>query len=313
MKFKDLLKVGVSTLALLAGVVSASEDAVVTGVIVDSAGAPVRGALVQVTNGSRSISRFTDAKGTYRISGLPETTLQVTASRLGFKSQTIDARTPTNGASNFRLEERFDRLQLSDAELLTHLPQNSEVEWLKARCITCHGLTDLERFRGVPEEAWLAMLKSMEFSYGTESLTADDDAYAVKLLMKYFGPDAPVPTAQTVRRTTLSDAALNATYYVIDLRRSGGRSYPHSIAADNQGAAWLSEAGPANRITKWTVSTGQLEEIPMKLPDSAPHTPKIDLKGRVWTALQRAGQQSVIDPKTHKIDYIPLDMKLPTR
>jgi streptogramin lyase len=281
---------------------------VVSGVVKDPSGKPIRGALVTVADGPRSIARFTDASGAYRIADAPRKALSVTASGYGFAPMSKTLTAGQAGTVDFQLPEQFNPQELTTSEILTTLPQNRETEWLKVRCISCHGLSQVARLRGATEPTWIATFKTMQLQYGREELKPEDYEYTAKAVAKYFGPNGPQPTAQSVRRAPLSDEALKATFYMIDLPPSMGRALAHSIVADNQGGAWVALAGKqANAMARWDLAKGVVETVPLKEPEMMPHTPTIDHEGRVWTGLIRAKTLSVIDPKTHKIDYVPLD------
>ena len=59
--------------ALCVTISPAASDATIKGVVTDGAGKPVRGATVKATLGIKSISRFTQADGRYRMSVAPGT------------------------------------------------------------------------------------------------------------------------------------------------------------------------------------------------------------------------------------------------
>jgi streptogramin lyase len=278
---------------------------VITGVVTDQQNAPVRAAMVVVRQGIRYVARLTDATGRYRIANLPPEPLHITVSGQGFAYELRELKPRATVTANFRLTTALDRMQLTGAEILSTLPRNDETRFLKARCIQCHGMTQLEHLRGAYRDAWLQTLATMELNYGRADITGPSLAYAADVATKYFGPDAPLLTESSIRRTPVSDAALNATFYMIDLVPTGKRALAHSIVADNDDGAWVSEAGN-NRLTHWNLRTGELRSIDLERPNSVPHTPTIDRQGRIWTALIGTRQMSVIDPKTGQVQYFPL-------
>src|SRR6266699_4470400 len=101
--------------ACLATTLSAA-DAVSHGVVTDSAGKPVRGAIVKATAGNLSVSAYSQKDGRYEITG-PAGSIDVSADAYGFgpKRQTIDA--PQTAEVNFSLTPRIDVTRLSGAEL----------------------------------------------------------------------------------------------------------------------------------------------------------------------------------------------------
>ncbi len=280
---------------------------IVAGVVRDASGAPIRGALVTVADGPQSIARFTDASGAYRIPDAPRKALRVSASGYGLAPMSKTLTASQAEAVDFQLTAQFNPQELTTSEILTTLPQNDETRWLKVRCISCHGLTQPGHLRGAAEPLWMETFKSMQEVYAREEIKPEDYAYTAKIVAKYFGPNAPEPTAQSVRRAPLSDEALKATFYMIDLPAPKGRVLPHSIVADNKGGAWVAlSSRVANSIARWDLASGKIESSALNIPGAAPHTPTIDNKGRVWTGLLLAKQLTVIDPKTKSIDYVPL-------
>jgi len=285
----------------------AADGVTVSGFVRDAAGAPVRGALIIVADGPRSVARFSGATGVYRIPGVPRKAVQITVSGWGYDAQIRQLKPDKDIAADFQLTPLLDAQTLTSAEILTVIPANKETQWLQVRCINCHGFTQLGHLRGATHDQWLSVFKIMQLNYGREELMPADWPYAAQLTTKYFGPDAGQPTAQTVRRVPVSDAALKATFYMIDLPATG-RVLPHSITADNKGGAWVAEYGKyGNSIVRWDLASGALEPIAMKMPDAGAHTPTIDHKGRIWTALITAKQLTVIDPLTRTIEYMPLE------
>jgi streptogramin lyase len=282
---------------------------VVSGRVTDAAGAPVRAALVTVIYGTRSIARFADASGAYRITDVPRAEqLKVRATRSGFADQEQTLTPSGDVKADFRLQEQFDHMQLTSAEVMSLLPQNSDVAYIKTHCISCHGLTQPEHLRGVGDpRAWNAVFHGMMLRYDVPQLTEQDMAYAATILPKYFGPDAPAPSAQTVQRAPISDAALNATFHMIELKAGTmqRRAYPHSVVADNKGGAWVVESGN-NRVTHWDLATGTLKSVELE-PNAIPHTPTLDHKGRVWTTAVALSKMAVIDPNTYKVSYVALN------
>jgi virginiamycin B lyase len=279
----------------------------VSGRVTDASGAPLRAALVEVRYGTQSIARFADASGAYRITGLPRAELRISASRNGYTQAEKTVTPAADIAADFQLKQQFDHLQLTSAEVMSLLPQNSEVLYLKTRCIACHGMTQLEHLRGVGAfEAWHGVMAAMQLAYDVPQMTDRDVEYAARLAMKYFGPDVAAPTEKTVQRTPISDAALNATFRMIELQPGRGkRALPHSVVADNKGGAWAVESGN-DRLTHWDLASGTLKSVPAKQATPVLHTPTLDHQGRVWATAVFAKAMMVVDTKTFAASYVPL-------
>src|SRR5260370_35969271 len=91
-------------------------DAVIHGVVTDSAGKPVRGAIVKAAAGNLSVSAYSQNDGRYEIT-VPAGSVDVSADAFGFgpKRQPIDASKPLE--VNFILSPRLQVTRLNAAEL----------------------------------------------------------------------------------------------------------------------------------------------------------------------------------------------------
>src|SRR6266853_7056805 len=195
-------------------------DVVIHGVIKDSAGKPVRGAIVKAAAGNLSISAYSQNDGRYEIT-VPAGSVDVSADAYGFgpKRQTTDASKAAE--VNFSLSPRLDITRLKAAELDGLLPDNEQTRMIRSTCISCHNFDTIIKRRGDTSAQWQEFLPNMtgdrkmfQPKFSSEQLGALGAA-----LEKYFGPDAPyfgpdseAPTAEQVKHADISDAALKATY-----------------------------------------------------------------------------------------------------
>src|SRR6266478_681541 len=87
-------------------------DVMIHGVITDSAGKPVRGAIVKAAAGNLSVSAYSQNDGRYEIT-VPAGSVDVSADAFGFgpKRQAIDASKPVE--VNFSLSPRLDVTRLN--------------------------------------------------------------------------------------------------------------------------------------------------------------------------------------------------------
>ena len=285
----------------------AAADAAIRGVVTDSAGKPMRGAVVKATSGSKAVARFTDKDGRYQIPGLPPGRYEVSAEENGFgvKRQTKD--TAQGGDTNFALERKWDVNQLSTADLSAALPQNEEIRFLEAHCVDCHTFSSLVERRGMTARQWEGLIMGMGTSTGlnpARRMTEPQKAHAGRVLEKYFGPDSAEPRPEQVKRVEPSDAALQATFYEFQIPTRG--SLPHSIIADNKGNGWFAEYHwRANKFGRLNFETGEITEYPVPMEKSAPHTPIIDKEGKVWMPLAQGNRLSVMDPETGRVNIFP--------
>jgi hypothetical protein len=80
----------------LPGLAAAQGGAVLTGKIVDSAGAPIRGASLRIPQLERSVT--VDSSGTYRVEGLPTGRVTVVGEAPGFAGKRAEVIIPANGS-----------------------------------------------------------------------------------------------------------------------------------------------------------------------------------------------------------------------
>ena len=284
-------------------------DAMIHGVITDTAGKPVRGAIVKATAGSLSVSAYSQNDGRYEIT-VPAGSVDVSADAYGFgpKRQTTDASKAAE--VNFSLSPRLDITRLNAAELDGLLPDNQQTRMIRATCISCHNFDTIIKRRGSTSAQWQEFLPTMtggrkmfQPQYSPEQLGALGAA-----LEKYFGPDAPyfgpdseAPTAEQVKHADISDAALKATYR--EYKVPTPDVWVHSVAVDPaRNIAWFAEYDyQSNKVGRFNIATEKFEEYPVPTPKAVPHTPIVGQDGRLWMALDAhdiAAKLVSVDPAT---------------
>jgi virginiamycin B lyase len=292
----------------LAATLSAA-DAVIHGVVTDSAGKPVRGAIVKAAAGNLSVSAYSQNDGRYEIT-IPAGSVDVSADAYGFgpKRQTVDAAQAAE--VNFKLTPRIDVLRLNAAELDGLLPDNEQTRMIRATCISCHNFDTIIKRRGNTSAQWQEFLPNMtgdrkmfQPKFSPEQLGALGAA-----LEKYFGPDSPyfgpdseAPTTDQVRHADISDAALKATFR--EYKVPTPDVWVHSVAVDPaRNIAWFAEYDyQSNKIGRFNIATEKFEEYPVPTPKAVPHTPIVGLDGRLWMALDArdvAAKLVSVDPAT---------------
>jgi len=161
----------------LATKLSAAE-AVIHGVVKDSSGKPVRGAIVKAAAGNLSVSAYSQNDGRYEIT-VPAGSIDVSADAYGFgpKRQTVDASQAVE--VNFSMTPRIDVTRLSGAEIDSLLPDTAEMRMIRATCIACHNFDRIIKRRGSTSAQWQEFLPTMtgdrkmfQPSYGPEQLGA---------------------------------------------------------------------------------------------------------------------------------------------
>jgi len=135
-------------------------DASLRGVVTDTSGKPVRGAIVKATLGPKSVSRFTQADGRYEIAvaaGIYQ--MSVDAYGYGVKFQTKDTAQP--GDANFTLTPKWDATRLTGADMTPLVPDDAPGKLLKSACIECHDFSVVIRRRGMTSAEWQSFLPDM--------------------------------------------------------------------------------------------------------------------------------------------------------
>jgi virginiamycin B lyase len=292
----------------LAATLSAA-DSVIHGVVTDSAGKPVRGAIVKAAAGNLSVSAYSQNDGRYEIT-VPGGNVDVSADAYGFgpKRQTVDAAQAAE--VNFKLTPRIDILRLNAAELDGLLPDNEQTRMIRSTCISCHNFDTIIKRRGNTSAQWQEFLPNMtgdrkmfQPKFSPEQLGALGAG-----LEKYFGPDAPyfgpdseAPTTDQVKHADISDAALKATFR--EYKVPTPDVWVHSVAVDPaRNIAWFAEYDyQSNKIGRFNIATEKFEEYPVPTPRAVPHTPIVGLDGRLWMALDArdvAAKLVSVDPAT---------------
>jgi virginiamycin B lyase len=289
----------------------AASDVVIRGVVADSAGKPIRGAIVKATAGDMSVSRYSQNDGRYEIA-VRAGNYEVSAEAYGFATKRQSKDAAQAGDTNFSLTPRFDIDRLSGAELDGLLPDNKDTRLIRASCIGCHNFDTIVKKRGSTADQWRDFLPTMtrdrmfQPRFNPEQLSA-----LVAALEKYFGPDAPYfgldsdpPKPEQVKHAAISDAALGAT--VREYKVPGPDVWVHSMAVDpRQDIAWFSEYDyQSNKVGRFDINTEEFKEYPVPTPKAVPHTPIVGKDGRLWMALAGSGLAAKlvsVDPATGKL------------
>jgi len=295
-----LFEVGLASAIWLSGQVGvktmAASVANVTGIVKDDAGKPLRGAMVTATSGDRSISRFADDTGHYKLEGLKPGNYVVSATAWGFEVKQDTRDLAGDEEITFALAPKWNIARISSADWLSALPENSDTQTLKTSCIRCHNLSWIARNRGKSAEEWTAKVKMMGAAFVTPGLS---DAQAEKMgtiLEKYFGPSSEPPIREQVKHPAISEAALQATFREY---KAPTKSYIHSIVPDSNGHVWFAEFDYfSNKLGRFDVATEEMHEFPMPKPRSQPSNPWVSRDGKVWVT---GGTLHLVDPETGKM------------
>lgn len=304
-----------------------ASHAMVHGIVTDSTGRPIRGALVTAAAGDKSITQFSQQDGHYVLT-IPATNYDLSVDAYGFgrEVRTIDS---TKGdAADFQLKPAWGIADLSGAEIENLLPDNPQTRLIRGACTDCHNLDVITRKRGATAAEWTNFLPQMPRgrlalpqSWHSATFAAFGNA-----LGQYFGPNAtylgpnsPRPAANLIMHKDISDKALSAriTEYTVP----SDKAMVHSIMVDSKGEfAWFSEFDfPSNKVGRFDIKKEQFEEYALPIPRSAPHTGLIGKDGRFWVTLDGslAAKLAAVDRTTGKITQYewpekqPLDNRTP--
>jgi streptogramin lyase len=283
---------------LMLSITQASAQSTVRGTVTDSAGKPIRGALIKILAGPKTISHYTDAAGKYEITGISEAKYTVSAEAFGFapKSRKDVDTLP----ADFALTARWDISRLTSAEWESTLPDDRDTKMVISSCIGCHGLEKAGKMQSFTSAEWQAFLPRMTLGRMFAALPKSKIVGYSETLEKLFGPEAHPPTRERVTHMDIPDKALKATFREY---RTPTFSMPHSIIADPKALiAWVAEYDyQSNNIARFDMEAETFEEYPVLTPNSLPHTPLITDDGRIWTPGNGANNLIVVDGKTRKL------------
>jgi virginiamycin B lyase len=280
----------------------------ISGTVRSDDGKPLRGAVVTVTSGNRSISRFTDPTGHYAISGLAPGSYNVAVTSWGYERK-VDAKNLAGKVDmSVSLAQQWQPVrQLSSAQWYASLPKNAETEKLEFQCMGCHNASNLVRHRGSTADQWQTVVAPM----GTDVLNDGEMAAARKnaldnlpILTKYFGPTAAAPAKDQVIAPEISDAVLKATFKEY---ATPAASYVHSLTVDpiTEQVYFTVIDRATNALGQFDIKTEKITEHRFNADFSQPHNAVVSPDGKVWVSLNNAHEVGLYDPKTGKVSEFP--------
>ncbi|MGK0298658.1 MAG: virginiamycin B lyase [Gammaproteobacteria bacterium] len=286
------------TLSLInsTSLVLAAGDAFISGVVTDSGGKPVRGVTVKANLGSKTVSKYTNNAGHYRIEGLDPALHNVTVDGKGYALVNKEVDPSQNSELNFTLTSHMDVSRLVSAEMRFLIPETSDAIQVYDRCSNCHGLETALRSAGMPAAGWEAFLPGMTLRRsGTSQF---DDALVAKMLpgvdilLGHEGLLGPMKTEldySKVKFSALTDKALKAT--IIEWKIPTDEAMAHSVTVDeNSGMVWFSEIDVlSNKIGRFDPITETFAEFPIPVPESHAHTGTVMKDGRFIVAMATEG------------------------
>ncbi len=314
MRMRSSVYLAIGAVIFLCGTLAAAPTTI-KGMVTDSAGKPVRGALISAASGMKTISRYSQKDGKYEIA-VAGGIYDVSVNAYGFGVKRISVDTTKSGDADFKLSPAAMTLErLNGAELESLLPDTAETRLIKARCVECHSFPTIIHRRGETAEEWRAFLPNMvrgkmaERFAGASSEELDGLSAA---LAKYFGPDSPyfgadADTSQimkNVKHLEPSDEALASTIIQYDVPTKDVLA--HSIEVDTKtNVAWFGEESfLGNKATRFNMNTESFQEFPLLTANARPHTGGIAPDGTYYVALADGAlppKLASVDPETGKV------------
>jgi streptogramin lyase len=281
--------------------------ATISGVVKDERGKPLRGARITATAGYRSVSRFTDPAGHYKIVGLKPDHYEITATAWGFEQKQTQKELSGDAEMNFSIAPQWDPNRLTTAEWISAYPQDEDFLKLQAACMRCHTFSFLIKDRGMTAAQWTSKILAMGDRWVTPRMSKETAAQIAVIAEKYFGPHSSLPTRERVRHIEISDAALRSTVWEYT---PPTKSMIHSIKPDLNGQVWFTEVDKySGKLGRLDIASEKIQEFSMPAAWRAAQEPWVGRDGRVWLTEQsskgsddtRLGE---VDPRTGKItDY----------
>lgn len=283
-----------------------SAPATISGTVKSDDGKALRGAVVTVTSGNRSVSRFTDQAGHYAITGLAPGTYNVAVTSWGYERKVDSKSLAGKVEMSVALAPQWQPVrQLSSAQWYASLPRNADTEKLEFQCMGCHNASNLVRHRGSTADQWQTVVGPM----GTDVLNDGEMAAArknalnnVPILTKYFGPSAATPAKDQVGAPEISDAVLKATF-----KEYATPGYVHSLTVDpiTEQVYFTVIDRATNALGQFDIKTEKMTEHRFNADFSQPHNAVVTPDGKVWVSLNNAHEVGLYDPKTGKTSEFP--------
>lgn len=288
-------------------------DVTLSGVVIDAAGEPVRGATVTVFDEeqAKSLSVYSQADGTFAIGGLEPKDYTIRARLLGMRdtSQEVSASRSTEVKLTMEPAEDLNPQRPAHARL-NLLEWENEEDALNFRmmCVYCHQV-GTEGFRS-PEEPvdWEVMVTRMDGFQGLYKHTQD---VLVDKLLKTYGVGAeeswpayeppPAPSGEVLDAKIVewqmgkeNDAMIHDLEVGVD-----GKVYTVDMTAD------------AVEVLDPVTGEREIHSIPggkvydsTDAPIKGPHSIEGAPNGDMWITLALSGEMAKFDPKTNEFTVV---------
>lgn len=291
----------------------AAETGTVKGTVVDSAGKPLRGAIVSAINEDeqKSISVLTDPDGRFILDQLPPNLYTLRARLVGYEDNLTDELEIAAGDGNedakFVMEPAENvTLQRTGASLFGELKWDNEEHRMsfKMSCTYCHQVGTFG-FR-TPEEPvdWEVMITRMD-GYG--ALHKDLKKTIVKQLVETYAEDAPKKWAKWTPPEPPKGKALALRVVEWDMGNKR-QTMTHDLELGHNGLVYtvdmandaLVSLDPKTSERKVYRVPGGKEPYSDEQMRMGPHSLECDANGAIWITCAIGGKMAKFDPKTEE-------------
>ncbi len=304
---------GLGVIAWAANNPSSTSDVTLSGLVVDNAGKPVRGATVTAFDDAigKSISVYSREDGSYSLSGLEAKDYTLRARLLGMDDSAIEVAASRSGNHKLVMNPASDLNEQRPANSrldLLHWENEKDGQNFRMMCIYCHQI-GTEGFRS-PEEPvdWEVMVTRMDGFKGlyehTQGILVD------KLLATYgLGAEENWPTYQPPERPS-GDALLaevtewkmgkenEAMIHDLEVGRDG-KIYTVDMLSDA-----ISVLDPVTGERENYTFPGGKEYNSTDGTVKGPHSVEVAPNGDLWFTLAISGEMAKFDPKTKEFTVV---------
>lgn len=276
----------------------------VHGSVTDRAGAPIAGATVTVDLPKGTVSRFTDSAGLFAFPSLPAGEYEVIATAFGYNTDSYTGPIDAEGGVGMVLNEQWNPDKLTTADWMTTTTHDQSL-LLELECMSCHTLHTVANSRGLTADHWGQLIKKMGTRFVIPKYTDARLAHVTAALEGLYGPKAPLPTREQVRRPAFNAKVAEATVWEWKIPTD---SFSHSMTvAPEQDVALFTEFDDvANAIGIFDLKTETFTERKLETPKTGPHTPVVGKDGRIYIAHAGKDAIGIYDPKTGELRDVPV-------
>jgi streptogramin lyase len=274
-------------------VMEAQNTSTVAGVVKSAAGEPVAGAYVKLSSASLGVAYIvvSQAQGRFSTPNLlpgKYTIQSFGGDRQSKLSEPVEVTKGQSAKMDLILSAPRNaaprRKRMTEAEYESLMPN-----FLRSRCIMCHGLEPVAAIRAARPE-WLSTVEKMRSYMQEIGVTFSDRERdeMVDYFAKNFGPGAPpfgetsAPDPNINLPAALAKGA-ESKYVAMEFNLSRG-ARPHDIAVDSQGVAWVSERSTNmfGRFDPKSLSYTRVALPPGKFSETGLNAIAVDPHDGVW-------------------------------